>query len=190
MKKFLKILACTSVSIVWWCVVACATVVTAIVVVFMLSGDGDVYQTNDIADYGNIVGNYDNETPKEFIFSFFPETIESYFEQPQYHYKAIKGDSYAYEICLEFSIKDQQIFDDYVRTISAGKEAIPFVYDQKYTDFTISNDYHGNSISNAGIGKILVDEELQQIIYIATGTYDGGFATRDDLNYYWTRFGT
>ena len=45
MKKFLKILACTSVSIVWWCVVACATVVTAIVVVFMLSGDGDVYQT-------------------------------------------------------------------------------------------------------------------------------------------------
>ena len=155
---------------------------------------GDTYETNDIAEYGNIVGNFDNETPKKFIYSFFPEEIAPYFSQPRYHYKAIKGDSYAYEIALEFVIDDSQLFEEYVSEISKGRKAVPFVYDQQYKDFTISNEYNGSStprkdeIVPAGIGKILVNESEQRIIYVATGTYDGGYASMEDLNYYWTRF--
>ena len=155
---------------------------------------GNTFETNSIADYGNIIGNFDNETPKKFIYSFFPEEIEPYFSQPQYHYKAIKGDSYAYEIALEFVIEDSQLFEDYVSEISKERKAVPFVYNQQYKDFTISNEYNGSftprkdEIAPAGIGKILVNESEQRIIYVATGTYDGGYASMDDLNYYWTRF--
>ena len=48
---------------------------------------GEVYETNDIADYGNITGNYNNEPPQTFIFSFFPEAIDESFSQADYHYR-------------------------------------------------------------------------------------------------------
>jgi len=31
----------------------------------------EYYETTDIANYGSYIGNYDNETPTEFIESFF-----------------------------------------------------------------------------------------------------------------------
>ena len=164
--------------------------------VILLINENTVYETNNVADYGNITGNYDNNTPRKYVFSFFPEKIEEYFSQPQYHYKAIKGDTYAYEICLEFVIEDEAVFKKHIKTATEGLIATPFVYDKSFIDYTISNNFHGSStpkeseVVNAGIGKILVNENEHRIIYIAVGTYDGGFATKEDLDYYWTRWNT
>ena len=55
------------------CAVFAICVVTQLIYVFLRPFP--VYETNNVADYGVITGNYDNKTPKEFIFSFFPAQI-------------------------------------------------------------------------------------------------------------------
>ena len=75
---------------------------------YWLNRPAPVYETNDITDYGIIKGNYDNDSPKKFVSSFFPENIEAYFSDVTYHYKAKKGDTYAYEMYLEFVIQDTE----------------------------------------------------------------------------------
>lgn len=44
--------------------------------------------TEEIAEYGVIDGNSDNEVPEEFLMRFFPEQILPYFENVIYKYKA------------------------------------------------------------------------------------------------------
>ena len=58
------------------------------VLLSVISGEGTVTETTDIADYGIIIGNYDNDRPAEFMFSFFPEEISEDFSNVSYHYKA------------------------------------------------------------------------------------------------------
>lgn len=155
---------------------------------------GVVFETNNIADYGKITGNFDNERPSDFIFSFFPKSIEQQFSNVNYHYKAISGDTYAYEVWLEFVIDNQSEFDNYVNNISRGKSSISFPYDENYYAFLISDTLRVEKyktrywIQRAEIGKILVSEGEHKIIFVAIGVYDGGGTTTEDLNYYWSRF--
>ena len=155
---------------------------------------GIVFETNNIADYGKITGNFDNDSPSDFVFSFFPKIIEQQFSNVNYHYKAISGDTYAYEVWLEFLIDDQSEFDSYVNNISEGKRSIAFPYDEKFYVFPITDTLHIEKhktkywIQYAEIGKILVSESEHRIIYVAIGVYDGGGTTTEELNYYWSRF--
>ena len=57
------------------CVVIVALIITLLISAFFyfLLRPAPVFETNDIADYGIIKGNHDNERPKEFVFSFFPK---------------------------------------------------------------------------------------------------------------------
>lgn len=84
---------------------------------YILHRPAPVYETNDIADYGVIIGNYDNENPQEFVFSFFPERIEEYFSNVNYHYKAKKLDTFAYEIYLDFVIEDTQLYNTFISNV-------------------------------------------------------------------------
>lgn len=155
---------------------------------------GEIYETYDIADYGNITGNYDNESPQKFIESFFPETIDESFSQVNYHYKAIYGGAYAYEVWLEFVIDDQTAFETYVDNILGGKRLLDFYFDERYMVYGFENvfdqndDYKPHTSGQSHTGKILVSEHDQRLIFVAYGIH-GDHATLYDLSYYWDYFG-
>lgn len=165
-----------------------------------LGGYGDIYETNDIADYGNITGTFMDKEVKAYIFSFFPSDISSEFKDPQYHYKAVKGDGYAFECWLEFVVEDDKTFKALTERYTDSPRTSVFAYDQSFMDYTIDNHidlandldpsktlppYH---ILSADIGKILFRQEDRRIICLAMGMYDGGYATTEHLSYFFTRF--
>jgi hypothetical protein len=140
---------------------------------------GEVYETNDVADYGNITGNYDNESPQAFIFSFFPETMDESFSQVNYHYKAIYGGAYAYEAWLEFVIDDHTEFEAYVENLLGGKRLLPFPFDERYMVYDFEEASHK--------GIVLVSKQAQHLIFVAYGIH-GDHATLYDLSYYLDQF--
>lgn len=171
-----------------------------------------IYETNDIADYGVIKGNYDNERPKEFVFSFFPKTIEEYFSDVSYHYKAKKSDTYAYEMYLEFAIQNTQAYKAFIADVIGDNAYEPFCFDSGYQIYYVSNYLylspaskiiHNDKskppvlkedkskpplIENAKIGAVLFSDAEQRIIFFALGVYDGGGTSTDELNYFFNRF--
>jgi len=53
-------------------VIAVLIIIASFVILLMISNETrEYYETTDIANYGSYIGNYDNETPTEFIESFF-----------------------------------------------------------------------------------------------------------------------
>ena len=163
------------------------------------------YSTDDIAEYGIIQWNGDNEIPENFIKSFFPEQIEPYFENVTYQYKAVHWCSYNCEIYLEFTIEDQEVFREFVDEHTKGITPVEFAYDPAYDDYVIKNDLYVEIEDlietrdgmryyflgdGARMGRILVDEDRQQIIFTAiyvsqccggfTGDYD--FYSRFDID--------
>ncbi len=159
------------------------------------------YETMNIEDYGQYTGNYDNKTVEKFINSFFPEEIEQSFENVNYVYRAKKFDAYAFEAWLEFNIQDENAFQTYVDTITNGEQLQAFAYDNTYSEYVIADSFElhpnaktdedpsdGYSIQYAMIGKILINDEKNEIIYIALGVYDGGGVHTDYLREYFTRF--
>lgn len=199
--------------------IRCVTIVILLVVFilfacfYFLHPPEVVFETNDIADYGVIKGNYDNERPTEFIRSFFPKAIEEYFSDVSYHYKAKKGDTYAYEMYMEFEIKDTQTYNKFIADVIGDNAVIPFVFDEEYQVHYVSNylylspasaiSHNDKSkqpvvkedmskqpvIENAKIGAVLFSDTEQRIIFFALGVYDGGGTSTDELNYFFERFG-
>jgi len=176
------------------CIIICGILIT-----LFFSGYGSVFETNDVADYGTYVGNFDNETPAEFISSFFPESIESSFSDVIYHYKAKKGDTYAYEAYLEFVINDPEQFSSYIENNLDRNACYVFSYDPSYQVYVISEmlelhnepEYQAQNaypISRAKFGIALFSETEQKVIYFALGMYDGGGTTTAELNYFFDRF--
>ena len=163
-----------------------------------ISGEGKVIQTTDIADYGVITGNYDNETPKEFVFSFFPEKISDDYSNVSYQYTAQKGDAYACQVWLEFDIEDEEKFTDFISAYTDAEQTDIFQYDSDYMDYTVLNHFeltHAESdkpgdihIEYAEIGKILYNQETQHIICYALCMYDGGYSTTKIFGDFFTRF--
>ena len=160
-------------------------------------GYGDVYETTKISDYGKITGNFDNDAPTMFVHSFFPEDIEESFSNIVYHYKAKKGDTYAYECYLEFVIEDSDAYADFVETFIDRRLSTPFVYDSSFQEKTISNVLDLQppraceavyAIGTAEIGKILFSDEQQRLIFVAIGMYDGGGANTIELGHFFSRF--
>ena len=162
------------------------------------------YETTDIADYGEYVGNFDNKTPSAFITTFFPEKIDESFKNVRYVYRARKGDSYAYEAYLEFTISDDTAFELYIQEHTNAKELQAFSYDDdiqqwiKSDIFDLSSTqekedvcggYKGFCIGYAEIGKILINNKENKIIYIALGVNDGGIVTTGYLREYFQQFG-
>lgn len=157
----------------------------------------DVYETNNISDYGKYTGNIDNAPPREFINSFFPETVSNSFTDVQYHYKAKRFDTYAYEAYLEFVIPDSESFNLFLEEYICPDQCKPFMFDTSFTEYSISNvlwldDSNNNSdgypISYAEIGKVLFSIDEQRIIFVALGVYDGGGTDTSELNWFFSRF--
>jgi len=168
-------------------------------VIFLLVIYGMVYETENVADYGKIKGNFDNESPKKFIFSFFPETLNDSFSDITYHYKAIRGDAYAYECYLEFVVEDPDAYRAFLDSYVDNKQTKAFSYDEAYMEYSISNildidssktgDHGGYPIHQAEIGKILYNDSEQRILFFAMGEYDGGGTETTALDYFFEEFG-
>lgn len=158
--------------------------------------NGGIYETSNINNYGKITGNFHNDVPNAFIFSFFPDEIEDSFSQIDYHYLAKKGDTYAYECYLEFVIQDPTDYTEFLNGIIERDMCLPFVYDESFKECSISNvldletQYSKGvySVGTAEIGKILFSDNEQRIIFVAIGMYDGGGADTSELGYFFTRF--
>ncbi len=163
---------------------------------YMLHRPAPVYETNDIADYGVVKGNYDNEGPQKFVSSFFPEKIEEYFSDVTYHYKAKKLDTYAFEMYLEFVIQDTEKYSDFIANTIGDNICEPFYFDPSYQAYYVANLLHLGSnygeneffIGNAKVGLVLFSEVEQRVIFYVLGMYDGGGATTGGLNYFFDKF--
>jgi hypothetical protein len=168
------------------------------VLLSFISGEGKVTETTDIADYGIITGNYYNDRPAEFMFSFFPEEISEDFSNVSYHYKAQKGDTYACEIWLEFDIQDKTKFAEFIDASVDPEQVTTFSYDPSLSDYTVSNNFILTSpeddapdaihIEYAEIGKILYNEESQHVICYALLMCDGGYSSTREFGRFFTRF--
>lgn len=165
--------------------------------VSILAGYGSVYETSDPFDYGKIIGNFDNDTPEEFIFSFFPDGIEESFENVVYHYKAKKFDAYAYEAYLEFTISDSAQFEAFLNAAVDESKCNTFQYDNSYAEFVISDVFlledsdsadQEHYISSAKVGSILFSREKQKFIFVAFGVHDGGGTSATELGYFFDKF--
>ena len=170
---------------------------------YLIFRPAPVYETNDIADYGVVKGNYDNDTPKEFTASFFPEKIESYFSDVTYHYKAKEGDTYAYEMQLEFVIKDTDKYTAFLSETIGDAVCEPFRFDSDYQAYYVANylmlsrlyedklvDPEENPlyIDYAKVGLMLFSEKEQRFVFAALGMYDGGGANVEELGFFFDRF--
>ncbi len=160
-----------------------------------------VYETNDPRNYLKIVGNYSNEEPQEFVSSFFPAAIEESFSDVEYHYKAIRGDTYAYEAYLEFVIEDKDKYNSLILSIVDKQASNVFPYDSSFCEHTIAHEYEiwksssSNKSTNdlyvlerAKVGKILFSDAEQRLIFVAIGMFDGGGARTKELGYFLERF--
>lgn len=165
--------------------------------VIAICDTGRVYETNDVGDYGNYTGNYNNEKPREFITSFFPAELSDTYTDVEYHYKAKRFDTYAYEAYLEFVIPDTAEFDLFLELYIPEDQCKPFLFDHSYMEYSISNvvmldpeknKSGGFAIHYAEIGKVLFSEEEQRVIFFALGDYDGGGTDTAELGYFFTRF--
>ncbi len=167
-----------------------------ILLAWSLANQGAIYETNDIADYGKIKGNCDNDAPREFIFSFFPETISDSFSDVSYHYKAKYGDAHAYECCLEFVIEDPAAYQAFLDEHIDRENTATFPFEETFMEYSFSNyvdvrvlfneyDYYW---ANAKIGKVLYNDAQQRILFYAQGMFDGGGAYVSELNYFFEKF--
>lgn len=166
-------------------------------IVWPLPDDG-IYETTDIAEYGKITGNRDNETPKEFVDSFFPQKIEDYFSDVTYHYTATKNDSHAYECYLEFAIEDPEIFSSFIEANIDKDKTTVFRYDESFREYSITNQFSlelrtqkeddSYAILYAVVGKILYSEQDQRVVFWALGMWDGGGTTTKQLGTFFSRF--
>ena len=110
MKKFKKSILATILKVIGSLMI----IPMVLVLIVLFAGYGSIYETNSVNDYLHITGNFINDEPRTFIQSFFPEKIEEYFSEVDYHYKAKRGDGYAYECYLEFVIEDAEQYAAYV----------------------------------------------------------------------------
>lgn len=159
----------------------------------------EYYECNDISEYGNYVGNINNRTPREFIQSFFPEEISDDFQNVIYSYRAENLDTYGFEAYLEFKIPDKTAFDSYVSSIAPAEEWAEFYFDSTFAVHDIANelDITPREISDGGmdysieyakIGRVLISESEQTVIYVAIGVYDGGGVCTSYLSQFFSRF--
>lgn len=163
----------------------------------IIDGQGDIFVTNNISDYGIIIGNYDNDTPRDFIQSFFPGSIDEGYTDVVYHYSSKKLDSYSYEAYLEFVVQDKDSYELLIDSVTHGEPLSLFPYDQRYRQYVISDVLWISSgdtsqecwIERAQIGKVLFLDETQSVIFVAIGVYDGGGTRTEERNYFFSRFG-
>jgi hypothetical protein len=191
MKNLLKVLI---ISVSFW-----ALIIVLIVGALLLTKPKQ-YATSDINNYGNYIGNADNQFASKYISAFFPEIIESSFTDVTYSYRAQNLGNYAFEAYLEFVIEDEKAFHEFISAKTSGLECKEFSYDPNFVEYTLDDsleisvrDGENNQnrriwISEARIGKILCNAEEHRVIFVAMAMRDAWDAYSDYFCCYFDRF--
>lgn len=191
MKNLLKVLI---ISVSFW-----ALIIVLIVGALLLTKPKQ-YATSDINNYGNYIGNADNQFASKYISAFFPEIIESSFTDVTYSYRAQNLGNYAFEAYLEFVIEDEKAFHEFISGKTSGLECKEFPYDPNFVEYTLDDmldidvidgeDKQNRQIwiSTARIGKILCNAEEHRIIFVAMAMRDAWDAYSDYFCCYFDRF--
>ena len=191
MKNLLKVLI---ISVSFW-----ALIIVLLVGALLLTKPKQ-YATSDINNYGNYIGNVDNQFASKYISAFFPEIIESSFTDVTYSYRAQNLGNYAFEAYLEFVIEDEKAFHEFISGKTSGLECKEFSYDPNFVEYTLDDmldisvidgeDDQNRKISihKARIGKILCNAEEHKIIFVAIAMRDAWFAYSDYFCCYFDRF--
>ncbi len=185
MKKFLKIF-----------LICCICMVLAVLFFALMFPPAEWYIVTDVASYGIIDGNSNNDKANELFSAIFPAQIEDCFLDVTYSYKATNIDACDFEIYLEFEIEDTDKFQEYINGIAPAEEWTPFAYDESYLEYTyadwyetsFSKQYSSHHIECAGIAKVLIQPDEQRVITVALGVNDGGGASTDDFTCFFDRF--
>lgn len=139
---------------------------------YFIATDGTLkthYRTENVSDYGNFVGNRNNDIPTEFITSFFPAEIEDPFRDVEYVYQSVRVDAYTCEAMLTFTVDSQEDYQSYVNQVTNGQKRSQFYFDPSYSEYTLFDQYELDTdtcrcknkgenhahIQYAKIGKIL-----------------------------------
>lgn len=159
---------------------------------------GQAYETNNIADYGKVMGNIDDNFPQKLIGSYFPEEILPLFQNVVYHYKAINGDHYACEIWLEFTIQEGYLFEEYLTDAVDPELCFPFPYMEGYMEYSLCHQLFlhdeeaipgaGYSIGQADLRKVIYCPDEHRVIFYALLVHDGGWATTAELSKFFDYF--
>ena len=166
------------------------------------------YMTTDINDYGNYIGNRNNEFAQQFISRFFPPVIEDYYEDVRYYYYADHTGYYTFEAYLEFVIEEEQVFNDYIKSISYTHNVIPFHFDNSYQEIVLYDEASGERLDqlridgyidadnkdpgyyllwSASIAKILYNPSDNRVIYIALAAHEDSGDTKN-MGTFFSRF--
>lgn len=166
---------------------------------------GEITETDNLADYRVVTGNYNNNRPQAFIDSFFPAEIGADFTDPVWHYKAKKFNSIACEAYLEFTLPDEAAFAAHHAGLAQHGEPQAFPFDARYEMWVIDNcmdtwtweekdgldkeDPDVRNIEDASVGLILCDRQARRFVYFALMVHDGGGTDETELDYFFNRFG-
>lgn len=186
------------------CLIALAAIILSLIA-FWIFGEVayDVYETEDIRDYGKYPANRKEAEVEEFLTSFFPESIEPWFEDVSYYYRADNISHYAMGACLEFTIEDDAQFTQFLSEYVEFEKCAVFSYDDRFTEYIVSDPNTGALYDEyfvseskrdngeywlyyAKIGKILFSEEDNRVIFIAIWSEANG---ADEFSFFFNRFG-
>ena len=92
------------------------------------------YEVASVEQYRDYDNSYSGKTAHELLDPYFPEQIEPYFEDVEYIYRSIKHDGEAFESMLEFTIKDEAVFNDYVSQQITGETLQTFPFDSAFQE--------------------------------------------------------
>lgn len=164
------------------------------------NGAPSYYETQDIADYGIITGTNNNEEIKRRMESYFPVSIEENFQNVKYVYHAESFDDTAVEAYLEFTIEDEEEFDEYVKRLLQGRETTTFRYDESFQEYVLwdflfaSEDYDKNTqevywdILAGCVQKVLINEKENRLIYVLIFVGNGDVSSSKGFWCYFDRF--
>ena len=101
------------------------------------------YETSDLAQYGIIIGNYNNERAQQAFEALFPTQLDDLFVDPQYPYKAVKGaDGECFEISLEFTMKSNEEFWAFLSQYANSSQFHKVPFAANYQEWQFSRSYY------------------------------------------------
>lgn len=177
-----------------WVATAIVAVFAGFVILMWIEWGGfaaPVYETDDTANYGQITGNHNNDSPEYLFRSFFPEELEEHFRDVQYHYKAIRSDASACEIWLEFTL-DEDAFPAFLEEHTDPAARVPFR--DEWMEYPVASELalliteDGPNLEYAEMGKVLWRESDRRVIFWMLYVFDGGGTEVRELSRFFTYF--
>ena len=157
---------------------------------------GEVHITTDINDYGKFPTFSENENHRieKYTDIILPEKIEEFFFEPSYYFGYCK-DPFMCEVYLEFKIKDETQYENYITELTQGKSTQKFFYDETFKEYVITDLLwleHGienrTVLSASEVQKILFSDESNTVIFISLIILYPDFVFPVEDFYYFEKF--